>query len=119
MSSNRLIYDKCAYATEIKESTRPLEYFLFKGKYENGEKCSISEFPNILEFGNRADVENELYGLNRVGTLCPSLKYNPTNNYKGYNYSPPRMCESIYKITPNNLEKPTTNMLKSINTQIN
>ena len=35
MSSNRLIYDRCAYATEIKESTEPLEYNLFLGKFEN------------------------------------------------------------------------------------
>ena len=114
MCSNRLIYDKCAYATEIKESTSPLEYNLFRGKYENSIHCPVSDFTNILEFGNRADVENELYGLSRLGSLCPSLKYNPANNYKGVDFSPPRMCD----ITPNNLEKPTTNMLNNINTKI-
>jgi len=30
MSSNRLIYDNCAYSTEIKESISPLQYNLFK-----------------------------------------------------------------------------------------
>jgi hypothetical protein len=113
MSSNRLTYDKCAYATEIKESTGPLEYNLFKGKYENDLHCPVSDFTNILEFGNRADVENELYGLNRIGSLCPSLKYNPTKNNSAVNFSPPKMCASIYNITPNNLEKPKTNMLKN------
>ena len=34
MSSNRLIYDKCSYAIELKESTSPLDYYLYKGKYE-------------------------------------------------------------------------------------
>jgi hypothetical protein len=79
MSSNRLIYDKCAYATEIKESTGPLEYNLFKGKYENCKQCEAGQFANILEFGPRADVESELYGLNRPGTLCPQLKFDPKN----------------------------------------
>jgi hypothetical protein len=112
MSSNRLIYDKCAYATEIKESTSPLEYNLFKGKYENSIQCPVGDFTNIIEFGVRADMENELYGLNRLGSLCPSEKYNPNNSFKSAALSPPKICENIYYITPNNIEKPKTNMLK-------
>ena len=91
--------------------TNSLEYNLFKGKYENSINCPVSDYTNILEFGNRADVENELYGLNRLGSLCPSLKYNPDNNFKGTNFSPPKMCENIHYITPNNIEKPLVNML--------
>ena len=113
MSSNRLIYDKCAYAKEIQESTSPLEYNLLVDKYENNKKCKISNFTNILPFNERADVESELYGLNRPGTLCPSLKYNPTKIFKTPTYSPPQMCSSIYYITPNNIERPTTNMLSN------
>ena len=119
MSSNRLIYDKCAYATEIKESTGPLEYNLFKGKYENCKQCPVGEFPNIAEFGSRADVESELYGLNRPGTKCPELKFDPTKEYKYPELSPARMCENIYYITPNNLEKPKNNMLNENNLGIN
>jgi|UniRef100_A0A6C0EE92 hypothetical protein len=111
MSSNRLIYDKCAYATEMKESTSSLEYNLFKGKYENSIQCPVGDFTNILEFGTRADVESELYGINRLGSLCPSLKYNPDNKFKAVNFTPSRTCDSIYFITPNNIEKPKTNML--------
>lgn len=111
MSFNRLMYDKCAYATEIKESTGPLEYNLYKGKYENCKQCEICKYPNNIEFGARADTESELYGLNRPSTLCPSLKYDPTKQFKNPEFSPAKMCESIYYITPNNLEKPTTNML--------
>ena len=119
MSSNRLIYDKCAYATEIKESTSPLEYNLFKGKYENCKQCPAGDFTNIVEFGARADVENELYGLNRPGTLCPSLKFDPTKEFKAPEFSPAHMCENIHYITPNNLEKPKTNMLNEKNLGIN
>jgi hypothetical protein len=119
MSSNRLIYDKCAYATEIKESTSSLEYNLFKGKYENCKQCPVGDFTNLVEFGTRADVENELYGLNRPGTLCPTLKYNPSSEFKVPKFSPNAMCENIHYITPNNLEKPKKNMLNENNLGIN
>jgi hypothetical protein len=119
MSSNRLIYDKCAYATEIKESTGPLEYNLFKGKYENCKQCPVGDHTNNLEFGIKTDVESELQGLNRLGTLCPSLKYDPSKPFKPADYSPAVMCQSIYQITPNNLEKPKTNMLNEKNLGIN
>ena len=119
MSSNRLIYDKCAYATEIKESTSPLEYYLFKGKYENCKQCPAGDFTNVVEFGSRADVENELYGLSRPGSLCPSLKYDPTKEFKLPEFSPNKMCENIHYITPNNLEKPKSNMLNEKNLGIN
>ena len=111
MSSNRLIYDNCSYATEIKESTSSLEYNLFKGKYENCKQCPVGDYPNVIEFASRADVENELFGLTRPGTLCPSLKFNPNKEFKKPNISPPLMCENIHYITPSNLEKPKTNML--------
>lgn len=119
MSSNRLIYDKCAYATTIKESTGPLEYNLFKGKYETCQKCNISDFTNNIGFGSRADTESELFGLSRQCSLCPSEKYDPTKPFKHPEFSPPRMCQSIYNLTPNNLEKPLTNMLNENNLGIN
>ena len=114
MSSNRLIYDKCAYATEIKESTSPLEYNLFKGKYENCNQCPAGDYSNNINFAVRADMENELYGLSRPGSLCPCLKYNPNQKFKSAALSPPLICESIHYITPNNLEKPISNMLHNI-----
>ena len=119
MSSNRLIYDKCAYATTIKESTGPLEYNLFRGKYENNQQCPVGEFSNILEFGPRADVESELYGLNRLGTKCPQLKFDPSKEFKYPELSPAKMCENIHFITPNNLERPKNNMLNERNLELN
>jgi hypothetical protein len=115
MSSNRLKYDNCAYVTDIKESTSPLEYNLFVGKYEKCERCPVGDFTNVLEFGDRADVENELFGLTRSNSKCPGKKYDPSVEFKNPNVSDPRLCESIYHITPNNLEKPTTNMLNNSN----
>jgi hypothetical protein len=119
MSSNRLIYDQCAYATEIKESTSPLEYNLFKGKYENCVQCKAGDYPNIVEFGPRTDVESELYGINRKESLCPSMKYDPTKEFKNPNFTPPRVCQNIYYITPSNLEKPTGPMINETSLGIN
>ena len=119
MTSNRLKYDNCAYAKDIKDSTSQLEYNLFVGKYEKCEKCPVGEYTNILEFGDRADVENELFGLTRPNTKCPSGKFNPNIKFNNPNLSANRMCESIYHITPNNLEKPTTNMINEKNLGVN
>ena len=40
MSSNRLMYDTCAYKRNW-ESTTPLDYNLYAGKYENCSKCRL------------------------------------------------------------------------------
>ena len=118
MSSNRLRYDACAYATDIKESTSPLDYNLFPGKYVNSKNCKISDYTNTLEFTDRATVESELHGITRTNTQCPLLKYNPMNQFKPANFSPPLMCDNIYYITPNNLEKPKSNMLKELQNNV-
>ena len=111
MSSNRLIYDKCAYAAEIKESTEPLHYNLFAGKYESCKQCTVGDFTNNLPFGPKTDTESELLGLTRPSTKCPSLKFDGTKKFNNVKFSPAIMCQGIYQLTPNNLVRPTTNML--------
>lgn len=118
MSSNRLRYDDCAYVTAVKESTGSLEYNLFKGKYENCKDCG-HEYPNIIDVGNRTNVENELFGLNRINGKCKQNKYDPTKEFNNPKLSPTQLCSSIYYITPNNLKKPTTNMLNEDNLGLN
>ena len=95
MSSNRLIYDKCAYATEMKESTGPLEYNLFKGKFESCLNCPTGNFTNILEFGIKTDVESDLKGQVRVGSRCPSEKF-PLNAGTAVGFTPAITCQGIY-----------------------
>ncbi len=119
MSSNRLIYDRCAYATEIKESTEPLEYNLFVGKFENCKTCPVGKFTNVLPFGDRTVTESELFGITRQASNCPEKKFQANSNFKNAPLSAARMCDSIYYITPNNLEKPTSNMLNEKNLAIN
>ena len=82
MSSNRLSYDACAYANQLKESTSPLDYALYTGKYENCAKCRI-EFGVVggngvsLFSGNLVDLESDLRGQNRLLSKCQSTMYTP------------------------------------------
>jgi hypothetical protein len=111
MSFNRLTYDNCTYATTVKESVSSLDYNLFRGKYENCKQCKVSDYDNILALDARAEVESELLGLPRPNSRCPTDKFDPKKVYNNPAHSPPTMCQNIYYITPNNLTKPTTNML--------
>ncbi len=82
MSSNRLMYDKCAYENQLKQSTSPLDYNLYTGKFENSAKCRI-EFGTVggngvsLFSGNLVDLESDLRGQSRLQSNCPSTQYNP------------------------------------------
>jgi hypothetical protein len=80
MSSNRLCYDKCAYQTKLYQSTSPLDYALYQGKYENKGKCRF-EFGvvggnGVSQYaGNMVDLESELRGQTRLNSQCPSSKF--------------------------------------------
>ena len=82
MSSNRLIYDTCAYKKNIDQSVGPLSYLLNPIKYENCSKCrhelgivggsAVSQIK-----GNLVDLENDLRGATRSASLCPNKHYQP------------------------------------------
>ena len=82
MSSNRLIYDTCAYKKTLDQSVGPLSYVLNPIKYENYGKCrmelglvggtAVSQIK-----GNLVDLENDLRGTTRSASLCPSKHYVP------------------------------------------
>ena len=82
MSSNRLSYDACAYQKNLQQSTGPLDYAMYTGKYENCAKCRI-EFGVVggnavsLFSGNLVDLESDLRGQTRIASLCPKTMYNP------------------------------------------
>jgi hypothetical protein len=87
MSSNRLIYDSCAYNKKMQESTSPLNYNLYPGKFENSSKCRI-ELGSVggnnvsLFSGNLVDLESELRNQTRPASLCPKNHYQPQcSNY--------------------------------------
>ena len=85
MSSNRLIYDECEYKKKLEESTSPLQYSLYSGKYENCAKCRIElgvvggNGVSIFN-GNLVDLESELRGQTRLLSKCQNNLYLPTND---------------------------------------
>jgi len=110
MSFNRLNYDNCAYAKTLQESTGSLEINLYLGKFENKKQCPVGKFTNNLQFGIRADVESDLWGVIRPDSRCPEKKYDPSApRVKNSDNTPPRVCDTIYYITPTNMKMPTSN----------
>ena len=82
MSSNRLMYDTCAYKKRLDESVGPLNYTLYPGKYENCSKCRLELGTvggnNVSLFsGNLVDLESDLRGQTRNASNCPSKHYQP------------------------------------------
>ena len=80
MSSNRLMYDSCAYQTTVNESVGPLEYMLNPIRYENENKCrmelGVIGGTNVSHIkGNLVDLETELKGITRKASNCPFNKY--------------------------------------------
>ena len=73
-SSNRLIYDNCAYQKRLYESTAPLDYQLYQGKFENCKKCVQDKFWTPYKL---VDIETELRNQNRPATHCDQFKYIP------------------------------------------
>ena len=87
MSSNRLMYDTCAYSKKMQESTSPLNYALYPGKFENSSKCRI-ELGLVggngvsLFSGNLVDLESDLRNQTRPLSHCPKNDYQPRcSNY--------------------------------------
>lgn len=93
MSFSRLSYDSCAYSKSMQQSTDPLDYYLYKGKFEACEKCSVGDFTNNLDFGSRSDIESELKGQTRIGSKCQSDKFQ-ANNTINVPFTPALMCQN-------------------------
>jgi hypothetical protein len=85
MSSNRLIYDSCAYKKTLDESVGPFSYSMFPAKYENCAKCRI-ELGQVggngvsIFSGNLVDLDSELRGQTRIISKCGTNQYVPTND---------------------------------------
>ena len=74
MSSNRLIYDECAYKKSLQQSTDPLEYSLYTGKYENTAKCRI-------ELGSVGGNGVSLFNGNLVDLIIKTNKKELLSHY--------------------------------------
>jgi len=76
-SSNRLIYDECAYAQDLNESTSPYHYRTYMGAYEHCKKCVYDKFWHPFD-AEVVDTESELKNITRPSTKCDKLKYHPS-----------------------------------------
>lgn len=110
-SSNKQIYDCCAYAQELQQSTDPLQYQLYFGQAENCSKCIDKKA--WYKFDREVvDVESELHNLTRPLSKCDVNKYNPNcpkSNTCTSTFNPdiprilsPSLCPIVY----NNIPKP-------------
>lgn len=111
-SSNRPIYDTCATQKYYEESTSPLAYQMYHGKFENCNKCRHDLFwtPYAL-----VDVETELKGLTRPVSHCDQFKYNPKCKKSGICWSthakdvPVVYAPEVCSILHNNIPKVVDN----------
>jgi len=72
---SRLAYDECQFQKKVAESTNPLSYKLYEGKYENCKKCVHNG--QFYRPSDLVDVESELKNITRGASKCPQNKYNP------------------------------------------
>lgn len=76
----KLSYDQCAYQTALGQSVAPIDYILDPIKYENCNKCRpelgiVGGTAVSHVRGNLVDLENNLFGIDRPATKCPSLEW--------------------------------------------
>lgn len=76
------MYDQCSYTESLNQSVSPLNYMLDPIKYEHCNKCRVelgvvggTAVSHVN--GSLVDLENNLLGIDRPGTLCSSYKYMP------------------------------------------
>ena len=98
MSSNRLMYDSCEAKQRVKDSTEPLNYMLYPGKYENCAKCRIelgAVGGNAVSIfsGNMVDLESDLRGQSRPLSKCNANQFNPTTMKPQGSLMPLKTCQ--------------------------
>jgi hypothetical protein len=105
---NRLIYDSCAYSASLGESMAPVEYMLDLVAHEHCDKCRVDigivGGTNVSHVnGTLVDIENDLKGINRPGTKCPSFNFLPSadGSLQGKEYIKP-VCHPRIETGPVN-----------------
>ncbi len=98
MSFTNTKYDNCAYKKQLQESTSVLGHIIEPNRYVHDERCRHSII-GILQNNpvdrrsynapdvNLVDTENDLYGLTRPNSRCPSVKYSPDKQCPNKNCS--------------------------------
>lgn len=117
MSSNRLIYDTCAYETEMGEGANQLTYTLDPTKFYQEKPCrmelGVVGGNNVsLVKGNLVDLETDLRGLTRFNTRCPELKNTWIPNLDGKIQIPGSELKGPVSIDTNKLHLPPCQMIR-------
>jgi hypothetical protein len=71
---NRPLYDNNIYRMDLANSTAPLAYQMYAGKYENCQKCIYDKFYMKQDL---VQVESELKNITRPLSGYPGLQYHP------------------------------------------
>jgi hypothetical protein len=102
-SQNQLLYDTCAFQKRLYESTAPLDYNLYQGKFENCKKHPCHEEP-VLTKEKYVDVESELLNIDRPLTQCGQFKYSPDgkNSKITHKNAPKLLAPELCNIVNNN-----------------
>lgn len=112
MSFNRLNHDECTYRTNLKQSTGVGSYYTGKPRV-NCQTClpndprmhvkSQNMGPNDNGIAGvtcsdkpQVDVSNELLGLTRKASNCPTQKYVPCEESSFCKYQHPVVCKDIH-----------------------
>lgn len=85
---NRLLYDTCATKHANVQSASPVSYILDPVRYNHCHECRpglgiVGGTAVSRVKGNLVDLENNLFGIDRPGTRCMELKYNPEQPVQG------------------------------------
>lgn len=75
-SSNKSIYDCCAYSQYLEQNVKPLYHQMYFGAQENCSKC-IDKKAWYKQDAKIVDIESDLSNRTRPLTRCDSYKYNP------------------------------------------
>lgn len=75
-SSNKSIYDCCAYSQYLEQNVGPLYHQMYFGAQENCSKC-IDKKAWYKQDAEIVDIESDLMNITRPLTRCDAYKYNP------------------------------------------
>lgn len=85
MSWTRIHTDSCNYKQSLSENISQLSYMLDPIKFEHCSKCRheiglVGGTAVGVPKGNMVSLENNLFGIDRPNTRCPSYKFMPRDD---------------------------------------
>lgn len=131
MSFNRLIYDGCQYTKKLEEQKGTFEWIMDKQRFNlPANKQQRHNIKGIIQgnpvgtydrpHGQLIGIENDLIGLNRTTTNCPSKKYNPNKPCGNCHLiHRPGYCEKCIRHKDTHVNRNTPNPLINYHKKVN